>query len=78
MLAKLAGSTGTLNIGNVGAAGFVVSSTTSLSESEPLMFADATVALPESAEPGIYTYELQFESKPITFEKSLTFVVRAR
>ena len=36
------------------------------------------VALPENAEPGIYTYELQFESQPVAFEKSLTFVVRAR
>jgi hypothetical protein len=39
---------------------------------------DASVALPADAEPGIYTYELQFESKPVAFEKSLTFVVRAR
>jgi hypothetical protein len=38
---------------------------------------DAMVALPENAEPGIYTYELQFESEPVVFEKSLTFVVRA-
>lgn len=39
---------------------------------------DATVALPEDAEPGIYTYELQFESEPVTFDKRLTFVVRER
>ena len=39
---------------------------------------DASVALPENAEPGIYTYELQFESAPVAFDKSLTFVVRAR
>jgi hypothetical protein len=39
---------------------------------------DAMVALPETAEPGIYTYELQFASEPVAFEKSLTFVVRAR
>ena len=38
---------------------------------------DAMVALPENAEPGIYSYELQFESTPVAFEKSLTFVVRA-
>ena len=38
---------------------------------------DAMVALPKDAEPGIYSYELQFESAPVTFEKSLTFVVRA-
>jgi hypothetical protein len=39
---------------------------------------DASVALPEDAEPGIYSYELQFESTPVAFDKSLTFVVRAR
>ena len=39
---------------------------------------DALVALPENAEPGIYTYELQFESQPVTFDKRLTFVVRER
>ena len=39
---------------------------------------DAMVKLPASAEPGIYSYELQFESEPVAFEKSLTFVVRAR
>jgi hypothetical protein len=39
---------------------------------------DAAVALPEDAEPGIYTYELRFESAPVAFDKSLTFVVRAR
>ena len=39
---------------------------------------DASVALPENAEPGIYTYELQFESQPVAFDKRLTFVVRAR
>ena len=38
---------------------------------------DAMIALPANAEPGIYTYELQFESEPVAFEKSLTFVVRA-
>jgi hypothetical protein len=39
---------------------------------------DATVKLPEDAEPGIYTYELQFESAPVAFDKRLTFVVRER
>jgi hypothetical protein len=39
---------------------------------------DAIVALPEDAEPGIYTYELQFESPPVAFDKRLTFVVRER
>jgi len=39
---------------------------------------DAAIALPEDAEPGIYTYELQFESAPVVFDKSLTFVVRSR
>ena len=38
---------------------------------------DAMVALPAEAEPGIYSYELQFDSTPVAFEKSLTFVVRA-
>jgi hypothetical protein len=37
---------------------------------------DATVSLPADAEPGVYAYELEFDSAPVTFEKSLTFVVR--
>ncbi len=39
---------------------------------------NAIVHLPEAAEPGIYAYELEFDSDPIRFEKSLTFVVEAR
>jgi hypothetical protein len=39
---------------------------------------DALVALPADAEPGIYSYELEFESEPVAFEKRLTFVVRSR
>jgi hypothetical protein len=37
---------------------------------------DTSVELPESAEPGVYAYELAFESESIAFEKHLTFVVR--
>jgi hypothetical protein len=37
---------------------------------------DALVALPENAEPGIYSYELKFVSPRVAFDKSLTFVVR--
>jgi hypothetical protein len=39
---------------------------------------DASVALPEDAEAGVYSYELQFESARVAFDKSLTFVVRER
>jgi hypothetical protein len=39
---------------------------------------DAEVALPEDAEPGIYAYELAFKSAALSFERSLTFVVRSR
>ncbi len=39
---------------------------------------DTTVHLPEQAEPGIYAYEFEFDSGPLAFEKSLTFVVVAR
>jgi hypothetical protein len=38
----------------------------------------AIVHLPEAAEPGIYAYEIAFDSDPFHFEKSLTFVVEAR
>jgi hypothetical protein len=37
---------------------------------------DTSVELPESAEPGVYAYELAFESDSIAFEKHLTFIVR--
>lgn len=36
---------------------------------------DAEVTLPSAAEPGVYAYELEFESSSVRFEKSLTFVV---
>lgn len=38
---------------------------------------DAIVHLPASAEPGVYAYELSFESGELSFDKSLTFVVQA-
>jgi hypothetical protein len=38
---------------------------------------NAIVHLPDKAEPGIYAYELEFESKSLDFEKSLTFLVEA-
>lgn len=37
---------------------------------------DTLVELPEEAEPGVYAYELAFQSSSIAFEKHLTFVVR--
>jgi hypothetical protein len=39
---------------------------------------DAIVHLPQQAEPGVYAYELEFDSKTIEFHKSLTFVVVKR
>ncbi len=39
---------------------------------------DAIVHLPEAAAPGVYAYELEFNSNQVRFEKSLTFVVVAR
>ena len=39
---------------------------------------DAEVALPDQAEPGIYAYELAFRGPHLRFNKSLTFVVKAR
>ena len=39
---------------------------------------DAIVRLPENAKLGIYAYELEFNSEPVAFEKSLTFVVVGR
>ena len=36
---------------------------------------DAFVTLPESAEPGVYAYELEFESATVDFSKSASFVV---
>ena len=39
---------------------------------------DAEVTLPEDAQPGIYAYEMDFRGSALRFEKSLTFVVRAK
>jgi hypothetical protein len=39
---------------------------------------DAFVHLPDDAEAGVYAYELEFESEPLLFKKSLTFVVKTR
>jgi hypothetical protein len=39
---------------------------------------DAEVGLPETAEPGVYAYEISFESGAVSFERQLTFVVLAR
>jgi hypothetical protein len=39
---------------------------------------DAEVQLPSDAEPGVYAYEVAFESAPVGFEKRLTFVVQSR
>jgi hypothetical protein len=39
---------------------------------------NAIVHLPDKAEAGIYAYELEFDSEPLEFEKSLTFLVVAR
>jgi hypothetical protein len=39
---------------------------------------DSTVTLPRDAHPGVYAYELAFQSMDVTFEKRLTFVVGAR
>ena len=36
---------------------------------------DAIVHLPDDAQPGVYAYELEFESDLLFFQKSLTFVV---
>lgn len=39
---------------------------------------DAEVSLPDGADPGIYAYEIDFDSRAVRFEKRLTFVVRPR
>jgi len=57
----------------------IVRETTDAYELKPgRWIVDAEVALPESAEPGIYAYELAFHSAALSFEKSLTFLVRPR
>lgn len=38
---------------------------------------DSFVEIPASAEPGVYAYEIEFEGRGLTFEKSLTFLVNA-
>jgi hypothetical protein len=37
---------------------------------------DAFVEIPESAEPGVYAYEVAFSGRGLEFEKSLTFLVK--
>ena len=39
---------------------------------------DAWVELPQDVEPGVYAYELEFRSKSVDFDKSLTFVVGSK
>jgi hypothetical protein len=57
----------------------IVQETDTLYEIKPGRWVvDAIVHLPEQAESGIYAYEFEFDSDPLTFEKSLTFVVVAR
>ena len=38
---------------------------------------DSSVTLPRDAHPGVYAYELAFDSEDVQFEKRLTFVVGA-
>lgn len=57
----------------------IVQETDTLYEIKPGRWVvDAIVHLPEQAESGIYAYEFEFDSDPLAFEKSLTFVVVAR
>jgi hypothetical protein len=57
----------------------IVQQTDTLYEIKPGRWVvDAIVHLPEEAELGIYAYELEFDSNPLEFEKSLTFVVVER
>jgi len=57
----------------------IVQQTDTLYEIKPGRWVvDAIVHLPEQAETGIYAYEFEFDSDPLAFEKSLTFVVVAR
>jgi hypothetical protein len=37
---------------------------------------DAFVEIPEDAEPGVYAYEVAFSGKGLSFDKSLTFLVK--
>ncbi len=57
----------------------IVQQTDTLYEIKPGRWVvDAIVHLPEQAETGIYAYEFEFDSDPLAFEESLTFVVVAR
>ena len=57
----------------------IVEQTDTLYEIKPGRWVvDAIVHLPEQAETGIYAYEFGFDSDPLAFEKSLTFVVVTR
>ena len=57
----------------------IVQETDTLYEIKPGRWVvDAIVHLPEHAETGIYAYEFAFDSDPLAFEKSLTFVVVTR
>jgi hypothetical protein len=57
----------------------IVEQTDALYEIKPGRWVvDAIVHLPEQAETGIYAYEFEFDSEPLAFEKSLTFVVVTR
>jgi hypothetical protein len=57
----------------------IVRETTEAYEIKPgRWIVDAEVSLPENAEPGIYAYEVGFKGAALSFEKSLTFVVRPR
>jgi len=57
----------------------IVRETTEAYEIKPgRWIVDAEVTLPENAEPGVYAYEMDFKGAALSFEKSLTFVVRAR
>lgn len=54
----------------------IVRETTEAYELKPgRWIVDAEVGLPDSAEPGVYAYELHFEGGPVRFDESLTFVV---
>jgi len=37
---------------------------------------DSFVEIPPDAAPGLYAYEAAFQAKELTFEKSLTFLVK--
>jgi hypothetical protein len=57
----------------------IVQETTEAYEIKPgRWIVDAEVSLPGDAEPGIYAYEIAFESRRLIFDKSLTFLVRGR